>query len=159
MRNIVICIVLPFLMVSCDDEFYFFRISNNTDEEICVYDKFYNSEVEWDTLSPNKTKWYSPYTCRPHEGNNVVVRSTSEHYFYFGDNDNNTLDLYIISRDTLKKYGYDVVRKENKIMARYRFSRELGLYLGEDKNAPNVVCYPPDEKMREIGIDVFIYPN
>lgn len=44
--------------------------------------------------------------------------------------------MFVISTDTLKKYGFDEVRKNNRALVRYRFTRMQGLNLGMRNKGP-----------------------
>ena len=60
-----------------------------------------------------------------------------------------TLSVFIISCDTLNKYGYDVVAKENKILVRYDLSIPDLERMGYN------IPYPPAPWMKEMKM----YPS
>lgn len=181
MKRLLLCFIAALALWSCD-EIYSFSLYNNSDAPISICYKYYNDDVERDTLMEYEEMYYlgNPKDgydtlmldgnriikvdptgiCPPKENYYIDVYSTISPFILFGNNDNNRLDVFIISTDTLKKYGFDEVRKNNRALVRYRFTRMQGLNLGKRNNGPkNLVCYPPTEAMLDYGIDVFIYPE
>lgn len=55
-----------------------------------------------------------------------------------------TFSVFFISKDTLRKYGYDDVRENNRILVRYDLSRQETEMLGYS------FTYPPQEIMRNM---------
>ena len=139
-----------------------FRLSNNSNESISICFKYYNDAVERDTLMPKESvdiDGNMTVLCKPNTFHYITVRDFMDKYYYLGRNDNNRLDVFIISTDTLKKYGYDEVRRNNRALVRYRFTRVQSEYLCKKRGGDNLVCYPPTEAMVDYGIDVFVYPE
>lgn len=162
MRKLLLSLFATLALSGCD-MIYSFGLYNNSEDSISVFCKYYNDAVERDTLMPDGRRYHNNYAeaqCLPKTKTSIEVYTNMNPFIFFGDNDNNRLDVFIISTDTLEKYGYEEVRKNNRALVRYRFTRMQGLNLGmRNKGPKNLVCYPPTEAMLDYGIDVFFYPE
>jgi hypothetical protein len=62
---------------------------------------------------------------------------------------NDTVSIYIFSKDTLSTYSWEVIQRDYKILKRYDLSIEDFKNLSDKQGVP-VITYPPDEKMKHI---------
>lgn len=95
-----------------------------------------------DTLLPemsDKWKWYSIETMQ------------REYKEFYKEEKQDTLCLFIFSLDTIAKYGWDKVREDYNILARY----DLCVVPSELRKLGFKVSYPPTEAMK----DVKMYPS
>jgi hypothetical protein len=60
-----------------------------------------------------------------------------------------TLSIYIFHSDTLRKYTWEQIREDYKILIRYDLSAEDITHL-KDKYGIPVITYPPDERMKNM---------
>lgn len=88
---------------------------------------------------PNNWEWY------PTE---VKQREYEE---FYKEKNRDTLCLFILSPDTITKYGWDKVREDYNILARY----DLCVMPSELRKLDFEVSYPPTEAMK----DVKMYPS
>ena len=114
--------VLPF------DRAYSLRIQNNTDKII----GFTVSENYPDTLIYNN---YNEL-CGIKENSYVTYDVKTKLDEYFENLPSDTLSIFFFSMDTINQYGWDIVKKEYKILKRYDISYE------DVKNSEWTVSYP-----------------
>lgn len=119
-----------------------FRFFNNSEFNVCTYiggiDRKYGGVLYPDTALMNT---------------NVMSGSTmkGESFFYsFNSNGVDTMSLYIIDADTLKKYSWEEIRTGYKILQRY----DLDVSVAALRKLDLKVTYPPTEAMK----DVKMYP-
>ena len=155
-------------LTSCDPLFeigdYYYNVSNMSEDTICVYFavgiKEWNTNSYPDTLLPENEMWrrstgQTPYSnvlmteqlCPPNESRYCYKMIYNNKYGEKLTKD--TLSVIIISTDTLKKYGYEDVRNNYRILIRY----DLDINYVREKNYHFV--YPPSEEMR----DMKMYPS
>jgi hypothetical protein len=125
------------------------KIKNEWEYDISFYfttyyengwgDSFYPDTIISDDImlvTPNvakgKTYWYNLYPLEK----------------IYKENQVDTLCFFIFATDTLKKYDWDIIRKEYKILQRYDLSLQDFIRLRR------TITYPPTEAMK----DMKMYP-
>ena len=167
------CIYIPFvafLMCSCiwsmeDIQFLVF-FKNETADTLRLYiaEGFYTDTPTAypDTLLPadriikvsnyrdaplsERLGWVYPYS----EGPAIHLLGTDPEKALRDRLPADTLSVFIISADTLSKYGYDEVAKNNRLLVRYDLS------ISNLKRLGWTIPYPPTEQMK--GMKMFV-PN
>ena len=130
-------------------------LNNMSDETLTAYFAFGSADKL--TLYPDTALPQSAVVYKPEIGasvsemeedlcNNFVPPHSCENYTWGGDYNshrNDTLSVFIISRDTLIKYGYENVRQNYRILVRYDFSWQ------ELQREHFIISYPPTASMCE----------
>jgi len=144
MKKIAV-VALLFLLVGCDFILYDrYKVTNNSDDTICVYlatgyynfgptaypdtmlPKHYLLDVEWYDGSIHNVgidEFIDSAYVPPHEMRGVTpILMCEEDGEIPPRPPHDILSVFIISKDTLKKYPYDDIRRNNRILARYDLS-------------------------------------
>ena len=158
----------PFLFLGCryfeavwdpPAEFTYISVNNMSEDTLTAY--FAVGLKDWfptvypDTCLPQSNTFYDEgrkeyvNIIEDEIYSHAIPPQTCEHYTWLpGDLDRikycDTLSVFIISRDTLMKYGYDDVRKHYRILARY----DLGW--NEAKSLQFIFPYPPTSDMQNM---------
>ena len=169
MKYMLICslfLVSVYDRCSCSEPNLVFSMDNRSSDTILVYPAFgrsYTPSAYPDTLLPEKLlicgdSENSRFRNRPFDYdapyNYVNPGINSKYFFEFEDEDNyyslniDTLSLFIFSKDTLRKYGYEDVRKNYRILARYDLSQS-DLEMMKHNNIVRLV-YPPISDMQNM---------
>lgn len=85
------------------------------------------------------------------EWNTVTAPLNQDHWNFYKEKNRDTLCLFILSSDTINKYGWDKVYEDYNILARY----DLCVTYESLKKLKFDVSYPPTEIMK----DVKMYPS
>ena len=118
-----------------------FRVYNYSDANIVTL-LMSGTLMYPDTMLPelsDKWDWYPTQTLQ------------SDYHEFYKEENRDTLCLFILSPDTIAKYGWDKVREDYNILARY----DLCVVPSELRKLDFKVSYPPAEVMK----DVKMYPS
>lgn len=157
MINIIFSLMLlgSFSCKDFPEKSYDLQIKNNSNVDICCY--FYlvweggnNGVVYPDTLLCfDKKELICINTLEKYNTSRPVGPITE----WISSLPQDTLSIFIFSKDTLDKYSWPEVQSGYKILQRYDLSLEDFKKLS-DKNGIPVITYPPSEAMK----DMKMYP-
>ena len=139
---IYICIVLFFCRCPIDRE-YRLEFYNLTSDTLGIYLALGNQTAYPDTILPADPLIRG---AAPHE--KWIVWIGISHEKMIRDLPKDTLSVFIIHDDTIKKYRWQEIREGYKILKRYDLS------LGDLTTLNFTIPYPPDEEMK----DMKMYP-
>lgn len=145
MRNCILFLFIVILInISCD-VFYSMDVYNKSDHNIHVYlgfgsmcDASYKI-IYPDTILPCYNDIYE-VGINERKGNN----SLSSWKQVFHDLGTDTISVFILHSDTVKKYSWDIIRSEYKVLKRYDVS------LRDLRDLNYTIYYPPTRAMRTI---------
>jgi len=143
MMKIFFSIILAMLLYQCDhDGGRYISFYNNSGKPVCYSMPFKNGIFYPDTVLPEKNFEGYPYEIN----NEAHFRSQYSDDQFFLPSD--TLSIFFFDPDTLKKYDWQIIREEYKILVRYDFSQK------DLQRLKWCIYYPPTEEMK----DMKMYP-
>ncbi|MBQ6186427.1 MAG: hypothetical protein IJK49_00580 [Prevotella sp.] len=154
MKKIGFCFLLCIIISGCFPEVEELYLSNDSSKRICaIHTAFDRDRVFGDTLLPKDTiRNPERNSIWLVENNAVDIEPFSEKVIdgeFIINHIPDTFYIFIIDPDTIDKYTWDGVRKENNIIARYNVT------LGFLKRNNFKVKYPPSLWMKELKM----YPS
>ena len=127
--KIYIIIFLTFLFISCDPTDNKFTIVNKTRHpifyDISPFDTIEGASVfkPFYKIKNNDTLWIeSDYFIKPMGEKKIMVISDWEEMIE--ENYNGKISVFIFDANTLQKYSWAVIRRDNKFLHRYEFGIE-----------------------------------
>ena len=157
MKKIILLFILPLFLTGCPyllDTRVGICITNNTSDTLIVCE----SSLYPDTILPETYEkdfgiyLFGDIVIAP---NKIQVVSEGLHKFshMFEYRNIDTLSLFMIRQSTIKKYSYEDIRKNNRILARYDLS------LQDVEAFDGYFEYPPSQRMIDSGMKIYINPN
>ena len=156
MKKIILLFILPLFLTGCLwllPSKVIMTLSNKSYDTIFVSLK---STYE-DTLFFKYTTKFDDLWTGPYGGSyDSKTFSTTgkdaydyDAFFYWSD----TISIFILHYGTIKKYDYEDIRKNNRILARY------DLRLQDVDAFDGYFEYPPSQRMIDSGMKIYINPN
>lgn len=143
--HIPILICLP-LFIACDYA-HDFWVNNNSNRPIvisCEYDyKLYPDTFTIPTSTAEKVK--------PNDRGQLWTLLGRKSIYSILNTE--IISIYIMSPDTLEKYGFERMQADYNILARYDITEDI------DKHFRGNFEYPPSQQMMDSGMRIYINPD
>jgi hypothetical protein len=148
MKKWILIFTLTVLLTSCD---YFdgITIQNDSQRDILVSAELrYKQHPDTFTI-PN----YNMKHIKPGAYGYVGRRTTMYDQDLYSILETDVISIYIISPDTLDKYGFEEVQNSYNILARYDITKHI------HKHFYSHFEYPPSQQMINSGMKIYANPN
>lgn len=114
--NILIILLIAFCGASCEklvDHGYIIKIQNNSNDTVQFYESYSYPDTLIDITKPRlKMVYPSKYTSLESKKDwDEVLVSPKD-----------TISIFILSKDTVDKYNWDIIRRDYNILKRYDLS-------------------------------------
>ena len=152
MKKIILLLILPLFLTGCPWLPTWVSIDIDNKSHDTVYTSLkYTYE---DTFFVRNNSEYSDYMLNPHSSRTLSTRIKGDYDYgkaFFTSSD--TICIFIVRYGTIKKYDYEDIRKNNRILARYDLS------LQDVEAFDGYFEYPPSQRMIDSGMKIYINPN
>ena len=142
MFKFIVLFVVLITSTACPEEITdhsSFMFYNNSNSDVCIYlgvvPQNNGGSLYPDTMLMNKNVTIGP-----------LLKNSKYNYDFNRLENNDSLSLFIIDLDTIKKYTWEEIKNGYKILQRY----DLRVDLEGLKQLDFIVTYPPTEAMKSV---------